>query len=77
MCRDFAEYGYIQYIRMSRLLLVSSVVFNDISCNHPNLIFVQALANVIRRQRVTIECWDYDYSPLKSYENDDFLGRYT
>ncbi|XP_063847082.1 extended synaptotagmin-2-B-like isoform X7 [Scylla paramamosain] len=35
----------------------------------------EALANVIRRQRVTIECWDYDYSPLKSYENDDFLGR--
>ncbi|XP_066980770.1 extended synaptotagmin-2-B isoform X4 [Macrobrachium rosenbergii] len=35
----------------------------------------EALANVIRRQRVTIQCWDYDYSPLKSYENDDFLGR--
>ncbi|XP_042220255.1 extended synaptotagmin-2-like isoform X8 [Homarus americanus] len=37
--------------------------------------FCEALANVIRRQHVTIECWDYDYSPLKSYENDDFLGR--
>ncbi|XP_069186651.1 extended synaptotagmin-2 isoform X5 [Procambarus clarkii] len=37
--------------------------------------YCEALANVIRRQHVTIECWDYDYSPLKSYENDDFLGR--
>ncbi|XP_063611605.1 extended synaptotagmin-2-B-like isoform X1 [Penaeus indicus] len=35
----------------------------------------EALANVIRRQRISIECWDYDYSPLKSYENDDYLGR--
>ncbi|XP_076060225.1 extended synaptotagmin-like protein 2 isoform X8 [Oratosquilla oratoria] len=35
----------------------------------------EASANVIRRQRILIECWDYDYSPLKSYENDDFLGR--
>ncbi|RXG73103.1 Extended synaptotagmin-2 [Armadillidium vulgare] len=38
-------------------------------------ILVQALANVIRRQRISVECWDYDYSPLQSYENDDFLGR--
>ncbi|XP_042884994.1 extended synaptotagmin-2-A-like isoform X8 [Penaeus japonicus] len=37
--------------------------------------FCEALANVIRRQRISIECWDYDYSPLKSYENDDYLGR--
>lgn len=35
----------------------------------------QALADVIRRQRLTIECWDYDYAPLNSVENDDFLGR--
>lgn len=35
----------------------------------------EALANVIRRQRITIECWDYDYSPMNSLENDDFLGR--
>lgn len=47
-----------------------------ILCSDHNLVFVQALANVIRRQHVTVECWDYDYSPLKSYENDDFLGRY-
>lgn len=53
--------------------------FLGISAGHENLmpcfLGFQALANVIRRQRVTIELWDYDYSLLNSVENDDPLGR--